>query len=131
MRTLLLCTTIDPFHKGGGPPTTRALVNGLACRGHQVRCITVTDQASDTIEMDCEVRRLPSLNIYADYWTVTESPRPRWKKLVWHVLENFNPRALTAMSNEIRDFDPDIVCTIGIQNVNVASWLAPLDYTNR
>ena len=124
MRTLMICTAIDPSHKGGGPPTTRALVNGLARRGHQVRCITVTEADTGPIDMDCEVRRLPPLNIYADFWTVTDRPRPRWQKLVWHLLENFNPRALRRMSAEIRDYDPDIVCTIGIQNINVATWLA-------
>ena len=102
MRTLVMCTTIDPSHRGGGPPTTRALVNGLARRGHQVRCITVTERDTPPVQMDCEVKLLPPLNIYADLWTIADRPRPRWQKLIWHAVENFNPRAFARMRRTAR-----------------------------
>jgi glycosyltransferase involved in cell wall biosynthesis len=40
------------------------------------------------------------------------------------VLENFNPRALLRMRREIAAFGPDIVLTISVENINVATWVA-------
>lgn len=121
MRILLACAAFPPLVKGGGAITSLLYAKALAGAGHDVRCVNVQGDEDRVEDYDgLTVHRLPSLNVY---WNYYES-RPAWKKLAWHVLENFNPRAFTAMRREIRYFKPDIVVTISIENINVATWAA-------
>src|SRR5262249_6959270 len=120
MRILLICAAFPPFGKGGGPASSELLAHGLVNRGHAVRVLTVAGQDATDVQNGIEVKTIKSLNVYWDYW----KPNPLAAKVAWHVLENFNPYALTRMRLEMREFSPDIVATIGIENVNVATWLA-------
>lgn len=120
MRVLLICSAYPPFGKGGGPASSQLLARGLAERGHTVRVITVGDKANVRDDAGVEVKTIESINVYWDYW----KPNPLAAKLVWHGLENFNPRALARMRGELQLYKPDIAVTISIENVNVASWLA-------
>jgi glycosyltransferase involved in cell wall biosynthesis len=58
--------------------------------------------------------------VHWDYW----KENPLWRKMLWHILEGFNPKALFAIRREIKDFRPDVLMTLSIENINVASWLA-------
>jgi glycosyltransferase involved in cell wall biosynthesis len=120
MRVLLPCAAYPPHGKGGGPASSRLLARGLTERGHAVRVITNAD--TDDLYQDdgVEVRTLTSNNVYWNYW----AKQPAAAKVAWHLLENFNPRALLRMRREISDFKPDVVCTVSIENINVATWYA-------
>ncbi len=121
MRVMLACAAFPPFVKGGGAISSLLFAKSLARVGHEVRCLSVQGGRDRVEEYEgLAVRRLPSLNIYWNYY----EPRPAWKKLVWHALENFNPRAYAVMRREIRQFRPDIVVTMSTENVNVATWVA-------
>lgn len=120
MRVLLPCAAYPPHGKGGGPASSRLLARGLAERGHTVRVVTIADADDLYQDDDVEVRTLTSLNVYWNYW----AKQPSAAKVAWHALENFNPRALLRMRREIRDFKPDVVCTVSIENINVATWYA-------
>jgi glycosyltransferase involved in cell wall biosynthesis len=86
-----------------------------------VRAITVADSETFEVRDGIEVKTLRSLNVYWDYWIKNRSTAA---KLLWHALENFNPRALLRMRHEIAEFRPDIVVTISTENINVATWIA-------
>ncbi len=121
MRVLLCCAAFPPFIKGGGAVTSLLHAKALVHEGHKVRCVSVQSDEDRLEKYDgLEVHRLPSLNVYWNYY----EPRPAWKKATWHVLENFNPIAFFAIRREIRNFRPDIVATISIENINVATWAA-------
>ena len=120
MRILLICAAYPPYGKGGGPASSELLALGLAARGHIVRVLTVADEEALQEKDGLEIKTIKTLNVYWDYW----KKNPAILKLIWHGLENFNPRAFTRMRAEIREFTPDIVVTISIENVNVATWLA-------
>jgi glycosyltransferase involved in cell wall biosynthesis len=100
--------------------SSELLARGLGARGHTVRVIAVADQASTTARDGYELRTVPPPNVYWD----NRKPRSVAAKLAWHALENGNPRAFSMMQREIKDFRPDIMTTVSIENVNVASWLA-------
>ncbi len=120
MRVLLICAAFPPLGKGGGPVSSQLLARGLADRGNVVRVLTVGDAEDLRDEGGMEVQTIRSPNVYWNYW----KPNPIAAKLAWHALENFNPRALLRMRRAIRDYKPDVVATISIENINVASWLA-------
>ncbi len=120
MRILCAAAAYPPRGKGGGPKASEALAKALHARGHTVRVVTVGDSESLELRDGVEVKTLRTLNIYWNYWV----KRAAIAKLVWHALENFNPRALLRMRREIAEFDPDLVVTISIENVNPATWIA-------
>jgi glycosyltransferase involved in cell wall biosynthesis len=120
MRILMPCAAFPPFADGGGPVSSLLLAKMLVAAGHEVRVVNVGDDDRHEDYEGVPVHRIRSLNIYWNYYT----PRPAWKKLVWHALENGNPRAFFAMRREIDDFRPDIMLTVSIENTNVASWAA-------
>ncbi|WP_051241695.1 glycosyltransferase [Stappia stellulata] len=120
MRILMPCAAFPPFADGGGPISSLLLAKMLVAAGHDVRVVNVGEDDRHEIYEGVPVHRIRSLNIYWNYYT----SRPAWKKLVWHALENGNPRAFLAMRREISDFRPDIMLTVSIENINVASWAA-------
>ena len=120
MRVLLAAAAYPPFGRGGGPKASETIAKALHARGHDVRVITVADMERFEVRDGIEVKMLRSLNIYSNYWV----GRSKLAKLVWHLLENFNPRALFRMRREIAAFRPDVVVTISAENVNVATWVA-------
>lgn len=120
MRIQLFCAAFPPFGKGGGPATSELIARALAQAGHEVEVVTASDRPHEDNSKPYRVISMGSPNIYADYW----QPRPSWKKMIWHIAENFNPVAYVRARKALRRFKPDVVATISIENVNVATWLA-------
>jgi glycosyltransferase involved in cell wall biosynthesis len=121
MRILCVAAAYPPHGKGGGPKASETIAKALGSRGNAVRVITVADNESLELRDGIEVKTLRSLNLYWNYWIKNRSAGA---KLLWHAIENFNPRALLRMRREIADFRPDIVVTISVENINVATWVA-------
>ncbi|WP_337268093.1 glycosyltransferase [Oryzifoliimicrobium ureilyticus] len=120
MRILMACAAFPPFMDGGGPISSMMIAKTLIAAGHDVLVVNVAGEDKHEVYEGVPVHRLPSLNIDWNY----RLPRPAWKKLAWHAIENFNPRAFFAMRREIRAFRPDVVFTVSIENINVATWAA-------
>ena len=120
MRILMACAAFPPFIDGGGPISAMIVAKLLLAAGHDVQVVNVAGEDKHEIFEGVPVHRLRSLNVDWNY----RLPRPAWKKLAWHALENFNPRAFFAMRREIRRTRPDIVLTDSIEIVNVATWAA-------
>ncbi|MTI43837.1 glycosyltransferase involved in cell wall biosynthesis [Roseibium hamelinense] len=120
MRILLPCAAFPPFADGGGPISSLMIAQILRKEGHDLRVVNISGEDRHEEYHGLNVHRLPSQNIYWNY----REPHPAWQKIVWHALENGNPRAFTTMRNEIRDFQPDIVLSLSIENINVATWAA-------
>jgi glycosyltransferase involved in cell wall biosynthesis len=120
VRILCAASAYPPYVKGGGSKAAENIVKALHERGHTVRVVTIADEAKFEIRDGVQVKTLRSFNIYWNYWV----QQAALAKLVWHALENFNPRALLRMRREIAEFNPDIVLTISIETVNVATWVA-------
>lgn len=120
MRILMPCAAFPPFIDGGGPISALLLATLLQEEGHEVRVVHVSDEEKFEIYEGIPVQRKTTLNLYWNYYL----PRPKWKKLAWHLLENGNPAAFRAMRQEMQAFNPDIVLTDSIENVNVATWAA-------
>ncbi|WP_305987594.1 glycosyltransferase [Roseibium sp. MMSF_3544] len=120
MRILMPCAAFPPFIDGGGPVSALLLAKLLKSEGHELRVVHVSDEEKREDYEGIPVQRKSSLNLYWNYY----EPRPKWQKLAWHALENGNPRAYREMRKEIADYNPDIVLTDSIENINVATWAA-------
>ncbi|MBB5609739.1 MULTISPECIES: glycosyltransferase [unclassified Janthinobacterium] len=96
------------------------IASGLLSQGHDVRVVTVGDAAGVEQYKGVEVHIMRSPNVYWDYFFTKRSAA---LKMVWHVLENFNPRAYIRLRPHLKAFQPDVVMTVSIENTNVATWL--------
>ncbi|MHC5654920.1 glycosyltransferase family 4 protein [Stappia sp. ICDLI1TA098] len=121
MRVLMACGAFPPHFEGGAPVSALLVARMLMSEGHEVLVLTVGDEDLRETYEGVRVHRIASTNIDWNYW---KPGRPLWKKAVWHVLENGNPRAFSAMRREIAEFRPDVLLTDSIENINVASWAA-------
>ena len=120
MRVLLACAAFPPFGRGGGPVASELIARSIAHQGAEVRVLVVGDADATERRDGMEITTLPSLNIYRD---VLQHNSPL-KKVAWHAIENFNPRAYVRVRKELEDFRPDILVTVSVENINVASWAA-------
>jgi glycosyltransferase involved in cell wall biosynthesis len=120
MRILMACAAFPPFIDGGGPISALMVAKLLQQSGHDLEVVNVADREVREVYEGVPVQRLSTLNIDWNY----RLPRPAWKRAIWHLLENFNPRAFVVMRRQIRRFRPDVVLTDSIENINVATWLA-------
>ncbi|MCV9936369.1 glycosyltransferase [Boseaceae bacterium BT-24-1] len=120
MRILMACAAFPPFIDGGGPISAMIVAKLLRAAGHDLTVVNVSGEDRHEIYDGVPVHRLRSLNIDWNY----RLPRPAWKKVIWHALENFNPRAFLVMRREIKRLRPDVVLTDSIENINVATWAA-------
>jgi glycosyltransferase involved in cell wall biosynthesis len=120
MKILLVCSAFPPRGKGGGPEGSFMIASGLIARGHDVRVVTVGDATGTEHYNGIEVHVMRSPNVY---WNYFFTQRAAWLKLVWHVLENFNPVAYFRLRPHVRAFAPDLVLTVSVENTNVATWL--------
>lgn len=96
------------------------IARGLLARGHDVRVVSVGDRQALEYHRDIPVHLIRSPNVYWDYMF---TKRAAWLKLLWHVLENFNPVAYFRLRPHVKAFRPDLVMTVSIENTNVATWL--------
>jgi glycosyltransferase involved in cell wall biosynthesis len=120
MRIQLFCAAFPPRGRGGGPVGAELIAQALVSSGHEIEVLTVSDEEHQENRGEYQVYSLGSPNIYADYWRAN----PVWKKIIWHLLENFNPVAFVRAHRRIRRFQPDLVMTVSIENINVATWIA-------
>lgn len=120
MKILLVCSAFPPRGKGGGPEGSFMIASGLLARGHEVRVATVGDTNAVERYKGIEVHVIKSPNVYWDYFF---SKRSAPLKLIWHLLENFNPVAYFRLRPHIKAFAPHLVMTVSIENTNVATWL--------
>ena len=119
MKVLLVCAAFPPHGKGGGPAASRMIAHSLAEHNDLV-VITVSDTYEQWYDGKIRVKSIGSPNLYWNYW----KPHSRLAKVVWHILENFNPLAFFRILKEIRRERPDLLATVSVENVNVATWLA-------
>lgn len=96
------------------------IASGLLAQGHEVRVVTVGDATGVEEYKGVQVHVMRSPNVYWDYFFTKRSAA---LKMVWHVLENFNPVAYFRLRPHVKAFKPDLVMTVSIENINVSTWL--------
>jgi len=110
MKVMLVCAAFPPYGKGGGPVSSQMLAHALA-EYNDVVVVTVSDKYEQWMDGEIRVRSIGSPNIYWDYWKHNNA----LSKIVWHLLENFNPRAFSRLWKEMRAERPDILVTVSIE----------------
>jgi glycosyltransferase involved in cell wall biosynthesis len=120
LRILMVAGSYPPHIRGGGEISTKLLAESLAQLGCSIRVLTCGSAPESVSENGVTVDRRPSPNLYWNY----EPPRGAVRKLGWHVLENWNPRARAGVDAALAEHRPDLVLTSSLENFGAEAWRA-------
>ena len=122
MRILLVNTLFPPIVRGGAELSTAKLAAGLAAKGHDVHVLTMTPDtvATEAVNGIMIHRVIPSL---VEFPEVEHQPGPLGK-MVYHAIENYNPRMYRMMRAKLADIKPDVVHSNVLQLFTCAIWFA-------
>ena len=121
MRVCVLAGMYPPDIKGGGEISTRLLAQMLAASGCEVGVLTCAKQPAEEEADRVRIRRIVSPNVY---WSL-EPGRRYVEKAIWHLGENWNPRARSDIRRFLGEFRPDLVVTSTLENFGAEAWTAP------
>ncbi|QCU73137.1 glycosyltransferase family 4 protein [Pseudoalteromonas distincta] len=113
MKILILNTLYYPYKVGGAEVSVQFLAEGLAEIGHDVyvACIvpkgSVHANTSTTIN-GVNVLYVPLLNLY---WPFNDKARGKLIKLMWHILDSFNPLMIRQVKKLVKAIKPDVIHT--------------------
>lgn len=135
MKIAILNTLYHPYRVGGAEVSVQLLAEGLAGQGHTVSVITLHEGRQPSVEQAGGVTlyRLPVRNLY---WPFGGHPS-RLRRLLWHVLDTYNPLARADVSRLLRQIQPDLLHTNNLAGFSVAVWDAaravgiPVVHTSR
>lgn len=121
MNILIVNTLYAPFKVGGAEVSVQLLAEELVSKGDKVRVVCLHDQKfrKQTELNGVEVVYLPLKNLY---WPFSNEQKGKLSKVLWHLIDNFNPMMSKAFSRELDDFNPDVVHTNNISGFSVAIW---------
>ena len=141
LKIALTSSSYHPYYRGGGEYSIKALAERLLALGHQVEVITAFDQTQTDSVNGVTVHRVQHPNIY---WSYRSSEKSNWQKLVWHVIEGYNPRVAKLVAPLLVNYQPDVlhvrnvedfspyVCQVAQQHnipvvvtLNSYTWLCP------
>lgn len=121
MKIMLINTLYYPNKVGGAEVSVQLLAEELVKAGNSVSVLTLhegKDRKADRIN-GVDVVYLPLKNIY---WPFSAEAHGRVKRLLWHIVDNYNIAMAKIISAELAHFKPDVVHTNNISGFSVAIW---------
>lgn len=108
MKIMFITAKYHPEGAGAGR-SVRNLACGMVKAGHESVVVRLTKdkKASSEIQEGVRIHHLPIRNIY---W-LDKAPRNKLVKLLWHMIDAFNPLAMRDIARLIDAEKPDIVNT--------------------
>ena len=110
MKILYVVNTYYPDVNGGAPKSVQMLAQGMVADGNDVVVVRLTDNKRiEKYEHNgVKVYSLPIRNIYMPREEYSPS---KWKRLLWHLLDIFNPMAAYDFWKILKKEQPDVVNT--------------------
>ncbi|WP_285259043.1 glycosyltransferase family 4 protein [Halopseudomonas bauzanensis] len=135
MKIVILNTLYHPYRIGGAEVSVQLLAEGLVDQGHEVSMISLHEASERRVDQlhGVTLYRLPLRNLY---WPFS-GPHGRPLRLLWHLLDIYNPLARRDVSRLLRKIQPDLLHTNNLAGFSVAVWDAahalgiPVIHTSR
>lgn len=120
MNILIINTLYTPNAIGGAEVSVQLLAEELVRNGNKVRVVTLHESAKrEEKEINgVEVVYLPLKNIY---WPFGKT-KNKFSKLIWHIIDMYNPFMSRQVGKEIEVFQPQVVHTNNISGFSVSIW---------
>ena len=106
MKIALVSSSYHPYYKGGGEYSVKHLAEGLARQGEEVVVITAYRHTQTEVIDGIKVYRVKYPNVY---WSYESGQQSAPKKLLWHIVEAYNPRVAGRVKELLVRERPDVV----------------------
>lgn len=136
MRVLIFNNLYSPNQVGGAEKSVQILAEELAAQGHDVHVACLNASAYEAELNGVQVHYLKHRNIYKAYTKGGRTP-PAPLRLLWHLVDSWNPFQWMAAKALMRQIQPDIVHTNNLGGFSVSVWHAarslnlPIVHTTR
>lgn len=120
MRILIFNTFYYPKFIGGAEVSVQLLAEGLAKKGNEVFVITFSNKFEIKRVNGVVVIRVKQRNIYSSY-NSNKNPSS-FEKIVWHLIDSFNPLYMFFMNALVRRIKPDVVHTNNVMGFSPSLW---------
>ena len=123
MKVLFVSSLYPPYEIPGAPTIVSGLAEGLVARGDDVAVVTLAPDGVAREELRNGVRCY-YLSLANIYWPLTPDrrPPPVWKKILWHLIDAYNPVMARKLGRVIAREKPDVINMHNIQGFSVAVW---------
>ncbi|HFZ1424903.1 MULTISPECIES: glycosyltransferase family 4 protein [Serratia] len=122
MKIMIVNTLYSPYKIGGAEVSVQLLAEELVMMGNEVRviCMHQEENRKEAIINGVKVVYLPLKNIYWPYGSNQNQNKVR--KLIWHLIDNYNIAMAKLFRNELIDFSPEVVHTNNLSGFSVSIW---------
>ncbi|AZR62451.1 TPA: glycosyltransferase family 4 protein [Klebsiella pneumoniae] len=123
MKIMIFNSLYYPYRVGGAEISVQLLAEELVRQGNTVRVVTLGEnkRREEKLVNGVNLVVLPMKNIY---WPYSEQKKTALKKLLWHFFDIYNIFAYQQVSDEIKNYNPDVVHTNNISGFSVCVWSA-------
>ncbi|EEA01525.1 glycosyl transferase group 1 [Burkholderia sp. H160] len=123
MKITLCANRFPPNVVGGAEVMVHALAVELKRRGHDVSVLTLsnTRKGKRTACDGLDVHVLPNLNVYDQFH---HGERGRIVKMLFGIVDVFNPLMFALTWRRLRTLAPDVLCTNTLKGIGPALWVA-------
>jgi glycosyltransferase involved in cell wall biosynthesis len=123
MNILLVSFLYEPEIGGGAALVVHQLAHALAQRSHSV--VVITTWKGDHVKTDnvdgIKIIRIPPCNLY---WVGEKDDQPLYKKIIWQMIDTWNPLVFQTMKRIISDEKPDVVHIHKLRGISPSVWSA-------
>ena len=122
MKVLFVSSLYPPHEIPGAQTVVPGLAEELAARGEDVAVATLAPEGMAREEIRNGVRCY-YLSLSNVYWPHGGDIHPPfWKRLLWHVIDAYNPVMAAKLGRIIAREQPDVINMHNIQGFSVAAW---------
>jgi glycosyltransferase involved in cell wall biosynthesis len=126
MKICLISPLYDPWLVGGAERYITHLGNKLA-KEHDITVVTTIGNRARNLDergSNPEITEINPRNICSLHQLITAPSVPTFKKIVWHLLDIWNPFVYVHIKEILRREQPDIVHTNGLKGFSVSLFSA-------
>lgn len=123
MKVVLVSSFFEPEARGGAAASVQMLAHGLTSQGIEVGVITTHSKRHIVVEQaeNLTVYRFCPWNLY---WVGHKNRQPVWKKVLWQLMDLWNPHAFWVVRRILERERPDIVHVNKLRGLSPAIWAA-------
>lgn len=123
MKVLVVSYLLDPRLGGGAATTALHLCQGLVRRGIEVVAITTHDEPESRVAHQ-DGMKLYSFRPKNLYWVAEKSRQPLARKVIWQLIDTWNPHVYNYVRQIIRREAPDVVHVNKLRGLSPSVWAA-------
>ncbi len=123
MKVVFINTLYAPNEIGGAERAVRAMAESLVASGDEAVVITLAPDGKASVgEVNgVRVHYVPLFNVG---FLHARKPLPKWRRLLWHLVDSYNPIMGRRVQRILEQERPDLVECNNLQGFSVAVWRA-------